>query len=426
MAQKKTGKSSRKRSWPHVYTRSHPSGQTSFVVDLGLINGTRERHSFKTKTDAETFAEAKKTEKENQGAAALAIPYETKADAVKAKALLAGHAVTLEQVAKHYLRHVIAYQNAPTITKIVERMIADAEKNDRRSRTITDIKSRLNAFAEDFGDRHLSELTVEEIRAWIDEDEDWSARTRINYLTKLSQLYNYALRHNWVDNNLAERIDRPSVEDTEPKILTVAQAEELLKNADEQALLPYISLGLFAGLRSAELMRLDGKDVNFDKRAIIVGQHVAKKRSRRVVEMCDALFEWLSPLKPLKGPIVDTKEFRDNLEELKTAAKLETWPHNGLRHSFGSYHLAFLGDAIKTAQQMGHRSSDVVHNHYKALVLKSEAEKFWALMPNKGTTTTDAKGSGAEPKQEPGGQEKKPTGPPDKAVAQEVNSPSPG
>ena len=128
-------------------------------------------------------------------------------------------------------------------------------------------------------------------------------------------------------------------------------------------------------------MRLDGKDVNFEERAVVVGQQVAKKRSRRVVEMCEALYAWLIPLKPLKGAIVDTREFRDNLEVLEEAAEIESWPHNGLRHSFGSYHLALYGDAVKTAQQMGHRSSDVVHNHYKALVLKTEAAKFWSLKP---------------------------------------------
>lgn len=289
--------------------------------------------------------------------------------------------MSLQEAARYYLKHVIAYRNAPTIGQIVERMISEAEKNDRRERTVKDLKSRLGAFAEGFPDRRMSELAVEEVKAWIDENEDWSARTRIHYLTKISQLFNYALKHNWVDANLVERIDRPSADDAEPKIFTVEQAEKLLKSANGFGLLPYISVGLFAGLRSAEMMRLDGKDVKFDDRAVVVGQQVAKKRSRRVVEMCDALYAWLSPLKPLNGPIVDVKQFRDNMDELRKVAELESWPHSGLRRSFGSYHLSFHGDAIKTAQQMGHRSSDVVHNHYKALVLKTEAEKFWYLKP---------------------------------------------
>jgi integrase len=384
MTQTKAAKAKRKRSWPNVYTRVHGSGQASYVVDIGLINGKRERHSFKTKAEASTFAELKKTERQNQGATALAMPQAVKVDAAKASALLIPHTVSLEEAAKYYLKHVIAYRNAPTVSQIVERMLADAKKNDRRDLTVKDLKSRLGAFAEGFPDQRVSELTVEEIKAWIDENEDWSARTRIHYLTKISQLFNYALKHNWVDANLVERIDRPSADDTEPKIFTIEQAESLLKHANEFGLLPYVALGLFAGLRSAELMRLDAKDVKFEDRAIVIGQEVAKKRSRRVVDMCDALYAWLKPLKMLKGPIVDVKEFRDNMDELRKAADLKDWPHNGLRHSFGSYHLAFHGDAVKTAGQMGHRSSDIIHNHYKALVLRTEAQKFWNLKPEQG------------------------------------------
>ena len=380
MAEKQT-KSKRKRSWPNVYSRKHRSGQVGYMVDLGLINGKRERYSFKTKAEADTFAELKKTERQNQGVAALALPQAIKVDASKASALLIPHNVSLEEAAKYYLNHVIAYRNAPLINQIAEQMIAEAEKNDRRDRTVAELKSRLRTFAEGFPDQRLSELTIEEIKAWVDEDEDWSARTRINYLTKISQLYNYALKHNWVDANLAERIDRPSAEDSEPKIFTVEQAENLLKNANKFGLLPYVALGLFAGLRSAELMQLDWRDVKFEDKAVVVGQQVAKRRSRQVVEMCDALYAWLSLLTKLNGKIVDAKEFRDNMDELRKAAELEAWPHNGLRHSFGSYHLAFYGDAVKTAGQMGHRSSDVIHNHYKALVLKTEAEKFWNLKP---------------------------------------------
>ena len=60
----------------HVYTRVRRSGQVSYVVDFGLINGKRERYSFKAKDQAGTFAEQTRIERTNQGAAALALPYD--------------------------------------------------------------------------------------------------------------------------------------------------------------------------------------------------------------------------------------------------------------------------------------------------------------------------------------------------------------
>ncbi len=369
-----------KHTWPKIRARTHRSGNSGYLVDLGKINGKRERHSFKTKAEANTFAELKRVERANQGTAALSIPQELRVDANKAWQLLSPHDVSLERAARYYLEHVIAYQTAPIVKQIVGRMVSDAKKNHRRQRTIEDVENRLNLFAEDFGESKLSEITVEDLKEWLDE-EDWSPRTRINYMTKISQLFNYAIKHKWAEHNLAEQIDRPTAEDKEAEIFTVEQAGNLLKHASKHRLLPYVALGLFAGLRSAELMRLDGAAVNIDAKSIVVGQAVAKKRSRRVVEMHAALIEWLKPYQPLKGPVTEGKTFRENLEALKKDAAIAKWPHNGLRHSFGSYHLAAFGDQVKTAMMMGHRSSDLIHNHYKALVLKAEAEKFWALRP---------------------------------------------
>ncbi len=67
-------------------------------------------------------------------------------------------------------------------------------------------------------------------------------------------------------------------------------------------------------------------------------------------------------------------------EAAKHAAGLENWQSNALRHSFGSYHLALHDDATKTAALMGN-DVGMVHEHYKALVTKAEAERFWTLRP---------------------------------------------
>ncbi|MEI6393994.1 MAG: hypothetical protein WCT12_23190 [Verrucomicrobiota bacterium] len=74
----------------------------------------RERPSFKTKAEADTFAELKRTERQNQGTSALALPQAIKVDAAKASTLLMPHNISLEEAAKYYLKHVIAYRNAPT------------------------------------------------------------------------------------------------------------------------------------------------------------------------------------------------------------------------------------------------------------------------------------------------------------------------
>jgi integrase len=57
------------------------------------------------------------------------------------------------------------------------------------------------------------------------------------------------------------------------------------------------------------------------------------------------------------------------------------WPKNCLRHSFASYHLAMHESADKTALQMGHRSTTMLFEHYRELVTRSDAERFWGILP---------------------------------------------
>jgi integrase len=365
--------------WPKIYTRSYGGKKKVFVVDLGMTGANhRERKTFDTKQEADVFAEQARIAKQNEGTAAFSLSPDERAEASQSLELLRPHEVGLLTVAQYYLKHVIAFKTAPPIKDIVDQMIADAKSNNRRERTVSDLEDRLKLFAVDFGEQRLNDLTVADIEDWVD-DENWGHRTRINYLTKISQLFNYAVSRSWVDENIVERIDRPNAEETEPGILTVPQAQSLLEHAAKHHLLPYIATGLFAGLRSAELLRLKGDAVNLKERCIVVGADVAKKRSRRVVEFNDTLHSWLEICSFGKSEIVNAAEFRDNLDSLRAAAGIEKWPHNGLRHSFASYHLAMYGDPVRTATLMGHRDSNVMHQHYKALVLKSEAEKYWAL-----------------------------------------------
>lgn len=368
-----------------------PKGKAvAYQVDKGWVNGKRERRRYKTWQEALVAAEQGYIERQNEGLAVFGLSQDVKMDAAKAHEILAPYKISLYDAADYYKKHVLAYLSAPPVKEIVERMIAEKEGNNRADKTIQDLKSRLlNSFAKDFGDRPLNEIAKDEIQDWLTDDE-WTARTRINHHTKLSQLYNFALKKGWVDTNVTEKIDRPSVQDTDPEIFTVEQAGNLLKNANQFGLLPYVAIGLFAGLRSTELMKLQGKHVIAEEKSLVVPAEIAKKRTRRVVNMHDALLAWLQPCLPLAGNIVDVPQFRRNMEKLREAAGIENWPNNGLRHSFASYHLAAFENEVQTAKEMGHRDANIVHNHYKQIVLKSLAAKFWALRPDSATATPPA------------------------------------
>jgi integrase len=349
------------------------------MVDLRAVDGGRP--VFDTRQEADTLAEQSRLMRANEGIAFFGLPQSAKIDAVKAYETLSPHNITILESAKYYEKHVLSYKNAPLVKDMVARYIEDSTNRNLRPRAIEDITNRLNMFALDFGDNKLYEITIDELKDWVFDDE-WKPLTIISYLTKISQLYNFALHNKWVDSNITEMIRRPKKDNSAPEIFTVEQANSLLKHSDTFGLLLYVTLGLFCGIRSAELLRMDCTNINLDAKTVTVPADAAKKRSQRKLDMLPVLLGWLEPHKKKiakGGPIVEN--LRTNMELLRESAAITDWPANGLRHSFASYHLAEFESSDKTAFQMGHRSTDIVHNSYKALVSKADAARYWNLRP---------------------------------------------
>jgi hypothetical protein len=55
---------------------------------------------------------------------------------------------------------------------------------------------------------------------------------------------------------------------------------------------------------------------------------------------------------------------------------------NGLRHAFCTYHFALQSNENLTAAQAGN-SPAMIHGHYKGLVTRSEAEKWFNVQPSR-------------------------------------------
>ncbi len=84
-------------------------------------------------------------------------------------------------------------------------------------------------------------------------------------------------------------------------------------------LVPWFVLGLFAGLRPEETVRLDWADIDFDRRQIDLPAKKAKGRTRRIIPMEPNLIEWLKPYRPVGGNGKAVSNFRWHFQVYRAA-----------------------------------------------------------------------------------------------------------
>jgi integrase len=166
-------------------------------------------------------------------------------------------------------------------------------------------------------------------------------------------------------------------------ILTVEQTKGLLRAAKESnpKMIPALTIGLFAGLRRSEFFVLDWSEIDLERRTIEVKGIKAKTRQRRLVHIEDNLLKWLVPQRKKNGPITPERNidvFSERLRCLAHDAGINPWPHNAMRHNFGSYFLGKTKDENLTASEMGN-SPGVVVRHYRAVVKDADVEEYWRI-----------------------------------------------
>jgi integrase len=141
-----------------------------------------------------------------------------------------------------------------------------------------------------------------------------------------------------------------------------------------------LAIGAFAGLRDAEIKRLDWSEVDLTRGFIEVTAAKAKSARRRIVAIQPNLAEWLRPFSGRTGKVAP----HDSLKRIDTAfdaANLSHWPKNGLRHSLASYRYAATNDAALVASGLGHTTTAMLFNTYRELVTPEEATRYFAIAP---------------------------------------------
>lgn len=384
---------------------TNPSGNEVYQVTGTKINGERVRRNFKDAADAELFRQ--KLENEALGLTPQFHVHQTcltehqlrQAEAV----YRTDPAVDLEAAVKFYVAHHPAGRACPTVKQFVDEYLEDCRARRLRVRTVTDYRNRAQRLVEVIGDRPLNTVTSRELTKII-RQRGGSHYTQNGLRRVFSTLFSQAVKQDYLVNNPIEKIDAIKGEPPEPMILQLDGVKRLLAasmRCQAGATLPRLAVALFCGSRPSECARLRQSAFDWNCNTLRISAEVAKKRSKRLIQLSDTAIGWLHPLRSSK---LNWSRWDDDFREVRRLAgfvynlkseeqqnntSLHPWCPDILRHTAISYWLAKHKD-IGAASAWAGNTPDVIHEHYRGLVSEADAEAYWSLTPESVTAWAEA------------------------------------
>jgi integrase len=301
----------------------------------------------------------------------------------------------LVEAVKYYAARHPANMRRLSVKEAVEEFIADRKSAKSSAIHLRDLGVRLGQFSRAFlMDLHL--VAAPDVQQWVygltreHDQQPASNRTKENMLRQIVSLFNFARRQKWVTAELAAEIGDIPVPKSAHSAVTIYTAAEIagMLSAAEPELVPALAISAFAGLRLAEVARLDWKEIRLAERLIVIEAAKAKTAARRLVPISDNLAAWLTPHFRKFGSVNPAEESTGGnvghslgLRFQRAAARAQvTWQRNALRHSYISYRVADLKNVNAVALECGN-SAAIIFSNYRALATDQEAKDWFNVRP---------------------------------------------
>lgn len=383
-----------------IRRRKYRSGRVGWQLDYGLVGGKRKQVAFETKAAAEVAAAAEKERLETHGTMADGIGAEEMAELLHARRRLLAAGGGLVDAVEFWVKHAARQRAQAKVIDLVAMYREEKKEKGRSARYVSQLGVALGTFTRLFPLALAHEVTRQDVEEWL-RVNGWAAKTHNNRLGDLRSFFAWAIGRGFARINPVDGIGKRRLIEGEIVTLNVEECHALVWAADRcPQVLGYVVLGLFGGIRPAEIERMEWGAVNLKTGEVVVGASHAKTRRRRVVDLSENARAWLHrvPVELREGRICG-RGFLDAWRVLRrelgwdvgrgashvapVAAPLTRgrWPHDAMRHTFASMHYAAHQNEAALQVQMGHESARMLHQHYRAVKSRAEALAFWALFP---------------------------------------------
>ena len=237
-------------------------------------------------------------------------------------------------------------------------------------------------FAQAFGASRLTQITGEDIEDWIESDLGYdNPNTFNNWRKHIRTLFDHYRKQ--IHQNPCDDFRMRSDATEHVGILTPAETAKLFAYAlaeNRRHLLGRLALEAFAGLRFASAFRLEKADINFNDRGLLLPKHKIKTKRRHYIDgLPETVWPWLEATSDACWSLTPA-EYMKEKSRLFTDAKVPH-PHNCLRHSFCTYHVAAFKNPGLTATILCHRSQGMLWARYNGNATQEQGRAYWTITP---------------------------------------------
>ena len=315
-----------------------------------------------------------------------------------------GGTFSVENAVQFFIRAMHAQkekQQAPFVDRAVEQFLeAKSDPNGGKGnkqlskKTLQELKSVGGIIVDTWKYKRVNEVTAEMITTYLNKTKTakgkyFTNQTKLNRLTKIKQFFNYCAEkpREWVKENPCDGITI-TAESKEVEILTNSQVLALLEAAMKekqkvrQVMVPYLVLGLFAGLRPEEAQKMKWEWIAaFDEEKktaqVKVPAEISKISESRYADLSEAGWNLIKPYIKQSGPIGWSRRAFRRIREKAGFAGLE-WPADCIRHTYASNWLALHKERSHLAEIMGN-SPAIIRRHYKRAIPIKDAETYFEI-----------------------------------------------
>lgn len=362
------------------------------------------RKFFRTKAEAIAFSSQKKAEKASLGNLAHGLSDLLKQEALACTERLRPYGKSLSDAVDYFIADLALTEKSTTIERAAQEMLVAMSKNRLSRRHLKATESYLGQFSLAHGKDIVASINTQRIQSWLDSQTmaDVTFNTKLRYLRSF---FAFCQRKRYSKSNPANEVDFKKVVNSVPRLLSPSDLRVILAASDE-TIRPALVLQAFCGVRTAELARVEWKDI-LQSGHLQIGADKAKTAKRRLTPIPPIALRYLLGLRKPSGavfpaPKVDAwvKERKEAgepasaseiegrrtdalqlaIKEVKKSVLGVNWASNALRASALSYRLAQTKDAAATALEMGN-SPTVLLRDYRELTTEEEAQAWFNVDP---------------------------------------------